>query len=156
MPSALLRQHTILMSVKFVTRMDTDSPMGYPATTREFQERAFEEEHWTTDEDAIDSVGPTRVPNSPAVRHDQERTRIPSEQARNAAAAVMRTNSPRMLAEMNPDWDPFPLTEPGLLHRSEDTSDSAEMVPSEEYWTSEDSDSEGFLTFNESLLFQPV
>ena len=57
---------------------DTDSPMGYPATTREFQERAFEEEHWTTDEDAIDSAGPTRVPNSPAVRHDQERTRIPS------------------------------------------------------------------------------
>ena len=70
----------------------------------------------------------------------QERT-IPSEQARNAAAAVMRTNFPSMLAEMNPDWDP--LTEHDLLHRSEDTSDSAEMVPSEEYWTSEDSDSEG-------------
>ena len=46
-----------------------------------------------------------------------------------------------MLAEMNPDWEP--LTEHDLLHRSEDTSDSAEMVPSEEYWTSEDSGSEG-------------
>ena len=118
---------------------DTDSPMGFPATTREFQERASEEEPLTTDDDAMDSAGPTCVPNSPAARHDQERTRIPSEQARNAAAAVMRTNFPSMLAEMNPDWDP--LTEQDLLHRSEDTSDSAE-APSEECWISDDSDSE--------------
>ena len=43
-----------------------------------------------------------------------------------------------MIAEMNPDWDP---TEHDLLHRSEDTSDSAEMVPSEEYWTTDEHDS---------------
>ena len=36
-----------------------------------------------------------------------------------------------MIVEMNPDWDP--LTEQDLLHRSEDTSDSAKLVPSEEY-----------------------
>ena len=63
--SAPLRQLTTLMTVKFVARMITTMIQPWdPATTREFQERAFEEEHWTTDEDAIDSAGPTRVPNT--------------------------------------------------------------------------------------------
>ena len=43
-----------------------------------------------------------------------------------------------MLAEMNPDWDP--LTEEDLLHRPEDTSDSAELVPSDEHWTTDEHD----------------
>ena len=50
---------------------DFASPMGYSATHGESQESAFVEEHWTTDEDAIDSAGPTRVPNSPVVPSEQ-------------------------------------------------------------------------------------
>ena len=54
----------------------------------------------------------------------------------------MRANFPSMLAETNPDWDP--LTAHDLLHRSDDTSDSVELVPSEEDGTEEEhvSDSE--------------
>ena len=74
------------------------------------------------------------------MHHDPVQARVPSEQARNAAAAVMRTNFPSMLAEMNPDWDP--LIEEDLLHRPEDTSDSAELVPSDEYWTTDEHDSD--------------
>ena len=68
------------------------------------------------------------------------RTRVPSEQARIAATAVMQTSLPSMLAEMNPDWDP--LTAHDLLHRSDDTSDSVELVPSEENSTEEEYDSD--------------
>ena len=53
----------------------------------------------------------------------------------------MQTSFPSVIAEMNPNWDP--LTEHDLLHRSEDTSDSAEMVPSEEHWTTDEQDSDG-------------
>ena len=116
------------------------APMGDTETHGESQESAPLEEHWTTDEDAIDSAGPTRAPNSPVAHQDPVRTRVPSEQARNAAAAVMRANFPSMLAEMNPDWDP--LTAHDLLHRSDDTSDSVELVPSEEDWTEEEHDSD--------------
>ena len=65
-----------------------------------------------------------------------------------------------MIAEMNPDWDPF--TEHDLLHRSEDTSDSSEMLPSEEYWTTDEHEL-GFggqkslsQPSTESLVFQLV
>ena len=71
---------------------------------------------------------------------DPVQARVPSEQARIAATVVMRTNFPNLMAEMNPDWDP--LTEQDLLHRSDDTSDSAEFVSSEEYWTEEEHDSD--------------
>ena len=52
----------------------------------------------------------------------------------------MRANFPNMMAETNPNWDP--LTEHDDLHRSDDTSDSVELVPSEEYWTEEEHDSD--------------
>ena len=82
--------------------------------------------HWTTDEDAIDTAGPTRTPNSPVAQQGPLSRRVPSEQARNAAAAVMRTNFPNMIAEMNPDW--APLTAHDLLHHSDDSSDSVELL----------------------------
>ena len=34
------------------------------------------------------------------------------------------------------------MTEADLLHRPEDTSDSAELVPSDEYWTTDEHDSD--------------
>ena len=48
------------------------APMEDFETHGESQETVPLEEHWTTDEDAIDSVGPTRVPNSPAAHHGPE------------------------------------------------------------------------------------
>ena len=76
---------------------ELDAPMGDTETHGESQEIApLEEHYWTTDEDAMDSAGLTRAPNSPVAHQDPVRTRVPSEQARNAAAAVMRTNFPRL------------------------------------------------------------
>ena len=103
---------------------------------------ARSEENWTTDEDAIDTAGPTRTPNSPVAQQDPLPRRVPSEQARNAAAAVMRTSFPNMIAEMNPDWDP--LTADDLLHHSDDTSDSVELITSEEEHDSESEERGGF------------
>ena len=54
------------------------APMGDSETHGESQEIVPLEEHWTTDEDAMDSAGPTRVPNSPAVHHDPVQARVPS------------------------------------------------------------------------------
>ena len=114
--------------------------MGSTVTPGEPQVDATPEEHWTTDEDAIDTAGPTRTPNSPVAHQGPLSRQVPSDQARNAAAAVMRTNFPNMIAEMNPDWDP--LTAHDLLHHSEDTSDSVELVTSEEEPTEEEHDSD--------------
>ena len=135
---------------------ELNAPMRDTATHGESQELASLEEQWTTDEDAIDSAGPTRTPNSPVAYRDPVQARVPSEQARIAATAVMRTNFPNMMAEMNPNWDP--LTEHDLLHRSDDTSDSVELVPSEEYWTEESMTrirkrGADFPTFKELWLF---
>ena len=44
------------------------------------------EEHWTTDEDAIDTPGLTRTPNSPVIQQRSLPRRVPSEQTRNVAA----------------------------------------------------------------------
>ena len=77
-----------------------------------------------------DTPGVTRTPNSPVAQQGPRRRPVPSEQARVAADAVMRTNFPNMLAEMNPDWTP--LTAQDLLHRSDSSSDSAEVLTSEE------------------------
>ena len=65
--------------------------MGDSATSGESQDIVIVpwEEHWTTDEDAIDSAGPTHVPNSPVVRHDPARAHVPSEQASNAAQPLL-------------------------------------------------------------------
>ena len=115
-------------------------PMGSTVTPGGPQLDATSEEHWTTDEDAIDTAGPTRTPNSPVAQQGPLPRRVPSEQARNAAAAVMRTNFPNMIAEMNPDWDP--LTAHDLLHHSDDTSDSVELITSEEEPTEEEHDSD--------------
>ena len=104
--------------------------MGSTVAPGEPQLDAAPEEHWTTDEDAIDTAGQTRTPNSPVAQQGSLPQRIPSEQARNAAEAVTQTNFPSMIAEMNPDW--APLTAHDLLHHSDDTSDSVELVTSEE------------------------
>ena len=116
--------------------------MGSTTIPVGLQLNAMSEEHWTTDEDAIDTAGPTRTPNSPVTQQDPLPRRVPSEQARNAAAAVMRTSFPNMIAEMNPDWDP--LTADDLLHHSDDTSDSAELITSEEERDSESDERGGF------------
>ena len=52
----------------------------------------------------------------------------------------MRTSFPNMTAEMNPDWDPLAAHDP--LHHSDDTSDSVELVHSEEDSTEEEHDSD--------------
>ena len=96
--------------------------------------------NWTTDEDAIDTAGPTCTPNSPVAQQGPLSRRVPSEQARNAAGGVMRTNFPNMIAEMNPDW--APLTAHDLLHHSDDSSDSVELLTSEEEPTEEEHDSD--------------
>ena len=94
------------------------------------QLEATSEERWTTDEDAIDTPGMTRTPNSPVAQPGPRPRRVPSEHARIAAEAVMRTDFPNMLAEMNPDL--APVTAQDLLHRSDDSSESVELLPSEE------------------------
>ena len=94
------------------------------------QLEASSEENWTTDDEAIDMPGMTHAPNSPAPQRDSQPRSVPSEPARLAAEAVMRTTFPTMLAEMNPDW--APLTAQDLLHNSDDSSESAELLPSEE------------------------
>ena len=45
-----------------------------------------------------------------------------------------------MIAEMNPDW--APLTAQDLVHRSDDSSDSVEMLTSEEEHAEEEHDSD--------------
>ena len=42
-------------------------PMGSTVISGELQLDATSEEHWTTDEDAIDTPGMTRTPNSPVL-----------------------------------------------------------------------------------------
>ena len=91
---------------------------------------ASSEENWTTDEEAIDTPGMTHAPNSPVPQRDSQPRSVPSEPARLAAEAVMRTTFPTMLAEMNPDW--APLTAQDLLHTSDNSSESVELLPSEE------------------------
>ena len=66
------------------------------------------EDHWT-EENATDTSGMTRTPNSPVLQQSE----VPSEPARLAAEAVMSTTFPTMLAEMNSDW--APLTAQDLL-----------------------------------------
>ena len=48
-------------------------------------------EHWTIDEDAMDTPGQTRTPNSPVPQQGPQPQRVPSEPARLAAEAVMGT-----------------------------------------------------------------
>ena len=115
-------------------------PMGSTAIPGELQLEVTSEEHWTTDEDAIDTLGQTRTPNSPVAQRGPLSRRVSSEQARNAAAAVMSTNFPTMIAEMNPDW--APLTEHDLLHCSDDSSDSLELLTSSEEPAEEEQDSD--------------
>ena len=91
------------------------------------QLEATSEENWTTDDEAIDTPGMTHAPNSPVPRQDSQPRRVHSEHARLAAEAVMRTNFPNMLAEMNPDW--APLTAQDLLPNSDDSSESVELLP---------------------------
>ena len=98
------------------------------------------EERWTTDEDAIDTPGLTCTPNSPVGQQRSLPRRVPSEQARSVAVAVMRTNFPNLLAEMNLDW--APLTAQDLIHGSDDSSDSVELITSEEEPAEEDHDSD--------------
>ena len=55
------------------------------------QLEATSEEHWTTDEDAMDTPGLTRIPNSPVPQQGPQPSRVLSEPARLAAEAVMNT-----------------------------------------------------------------
>ena len=104
-------------------------PTGSLAPSGEQLETASEE-HWTTDEDAIDTPGVTRTPKSPVAQQGPRHRPVPSEQAQVAAEAVMCNNFPAMLAEMNPDWPG--LNTQDLLHRSDGSSDSVEVLTSEE------------------------
>ena len=61
------------------------------------QLEASSEENWTTDDEAIDTPGMTHAPNSPAPQRDSQPRSVPSEPARLAAEAVMRTTFPTML-----------------------------------------------------------
>ena len=72
----------------------------------------------------------TRTPNSPVPQQGPQPQRVPSEPARLAAEAVMNTTFPTMLAEMNSDW--APLTAQDLLHDSDRSSESVELITSEE------------------------
>ena len=74
-------------------------PMGYTGAPGDSQLDAAPEEHWTTNEDAIDTAGQTRTPNSPVAQQGSLPQRVPSEQARNAVEAVMQTDFPNMIAE---------------------------------------------------------
>ena len=94
------------------------------------QLEAASEEQWTNDDDAIDTPGLTRTPNSPVPQQGPPPQRVHSEPARLAAEAVMRANFPTMIAEMNPDWEP--LTAEDLLHNSDHSSESMDLLTSEE------------------------
>ena len=95
------------------------------------------EDHWA-EENATDTSGMTRTPNSPVLRQSE----FPSEPARLAAEAVMNTTFPTMLAEMNPDW--APLTAQDLLDNADSSSNSAELITSEE-----EPDEDGYSTNSE-------
>ena len=80
---------------------------------------------WIKD-DATDVSGMTRIPQDPQERQPEG----PSASARIAAEAVMNTTFPTMLAEMNPEW--APLTAQDLLDHADRSSDSAELITSED------------------------
>ena len=115
-------------------------PMNSMVVPGQPQLEDLSEEQWTTDEDAIDTPGLTPTPNSPVTQQRSLPRRVPSEQARNVAAAVMRTNFPKLLAEMNPDW--AGLTAQDLIHSSDDSSESMELEDSEEEPMEQEHDSD--------------
>ena len=129
-----------------VPDLDTVAPApGESTVSGGLQLDALSEEHWTTDEDAIDTPGVTRTPNSPVPQQGPQPRRVHSEPACLAAEAVMRANFPTMLAEMNPDWTG--LTAQDLLHNSDDSSEAVELLPSEE-----EPDEDGYSTNSEEGL----
>ena len=85
------------------------------------------EEYGTMDPDMVNEPGGTCTSDS-SVPH-QSRS-FPSEPARLAAEAVMQTTFPAMIAGMNPDWEP--LTAEDLLHDSDRSSESMDLLTSEE------------------------
>ena len=109
------------------------------------------EDHWT-EENATDTSGMTRIPNSPVLQQSE----VPSEPARLAAEAVMSTTFPTMLAEMNSDW--APLTAQDLLENADRSSDSAELITSEEEPDEEEynTNSEDGFPFIERLSTYPA
>ena len=98
------------------------------------------EDHWT-EANATDTSGMALTPNSPVIRQSE----FPSEPARLAAEAIMRTTFPTMLAEMNPDW--APLTAQDLLDNADSSSNSAELITSEE-----EPDEDGYSTNSEVAI----
>ena len=82
-------------------------------------------DHWA-EENETDTSGMTRTPNSPVTRQSE----FPSEPARLAAEAIMQTTFPTMIAEMNPNW--APLTAQDLLDNADSSSNSPELITSEE------------------------
>ena len=94
-------------------------------------------DHWT-EENETDTSGMTRTPNSPVTRQSE----FPSEPARLAAEAIMQTTFPTMIAEMNPNW--APLTAQDLLDNADSSSNSPELITSEE-----EPDEDGYSTNSE-------
>ena len=89
--------------------------------------RLTSDEYGTTDEEVMAKSGGTCASHSIVPQQPQT---VPSEPARLAAEAVMRTTFPTMIAEMNPDWEP--LTAEDLLHDSDHSSESMDLLTSEE------------------------
>ena len=85
------------------------------------------EEYGTMNPDMVNEPGGTCTSDSSVPQQLQS---VPPEPARLAAEAVMQTTFPDMIAGMNPDWEP--LTTDDLLHDSDHSSESMDLLTSEE------------------------
>ena len=106
---------------------DLEGDAVQPVHSLDSDGQVTSEEHGTMDEDVVDKPGGTCTLDSSVPQQPQS---VPSEPARRAAEAVMQTTFPTMIAEMNPDWEP--LTTEDLLHDSDHSSESMDLLTSEE------------------------
>ena len=104
-----------------------------PVHSMDSDGRLPSDEYGNTDEEEMDKSGGACASHSTAPQQSQT---VPSDPARLAAEAVMRTTFPTMIAEMNPDWEP--LTTEDLLHDSDHSSESMDLLTSEEEPDEED------------------
>ena len=75
-----------------------------PVHSMDSDGRLPSDEYGTTDEEVMDKSGGACASHSTVPQQPQT---VPSDPARLAAEAVMRTTFPTMIAEMNPDWEPL-------------------------------------------------
>ena len=106
---------------------DLEGDAVQPVHSLDSDGQVTSEEYGTMDEDVVDKPGGTCTLDSSVPQQPQS---VPSEPARLAAEAVMQTTFPTMIAEMNPDWEP--LTAEDLLHDSDHSSESMDLLTSEE------------------------